>query len=624
MAKKKTEQAVAAPVAETVSNIDYIKLPITDIRASHTNRKRFPEETLRELSESIKKAGVMQPILVRPVTPTEAEPEPFEIVAGERRWRASKLAGLTDIPASVRSLNDQEAAELQILENLHRENPHELEEALGYQNLMMQHGYSADDLVAKLGKSRSYIYARLKLCALTLDLHDDFYSGKLCASTALDIARLPSPGLQKKAAELIFNAQTGEYIAARAAKNTIQNRLFKDLAKAKFPVTIKIAKLDSKGHYPACTKCPHKAGNQPEIFADTNPDFCTDADCFDLKTAAHRANQLAAFKKSGTPIYSADEEAIDIPSNLITEDKHLNYNFARIIEGGWRSIKDALPAESLPKPAGILITNGAEHLLYDKSEVQAALEKANLAYPAPPADDDANENIRETEKTKLREQEQERKRQAQLRQAQEDKAEAQFETNLRAYVYLTTREALAKSINVRREAVKAIINALDRCIDLSLEHVSHLYKFDVDRKGAIENHIQQCDDAGLLQVLLDAAFANEIDVAPQCLDEVNTDDDVMMLLNPAAEEAGIDIEAARKKFAGKNDDTAPTPDQAKPVTNWPFPTQAENATPVDTPVEPFKRPLLSLPKHKKQQAPKGPTEGDLQLDQMLIEAEGAV
>ncbi|KAK0349144.1 hypothetical protein LTR94_034331, partial [Friedmanniomyces endolithicus] len=133
------------------------------MRASPDNRKRFNEQALQELAASIKTMGVAQAILIRPVTPTAESPEPFEIVAGERRFRASKIAGKATIPALCRQLSDLDAAKIRILENLQREDPHPMEEAEGYQLLMLQHGFTADQLVDEVKKSRSYIYGRLKL-----------------------------------------------------------------------------------------------------------------------------------------------------------------------------------------------------------------------------------------------------------------------------------------------------------------------------------------------------------------------------------------------------------------------------------------------------------------------------
>ena len=154
---------------------------------SPTNpRKHFAE--LEGLAESIKAQGVMQPILIRPWPDDNPTPEgrdrrpAYEIVAGERRYRASLLAGLDTIPTLVRPLTTRQVLEAQIVENLQRRDVTELEEAEGYQLMMRDHGYSADELADKVGKSRAYIYARLKLTALCAEARQFYRDGKLDAS----------------------------------------------------------------------------------------------------------------------------------------------------------------------------------------------------------------------------------------------------------------------------------------------------------------------------------------------------------------------------------------------------------------------------------------------------------
>jgi ParB/RepB/Spo0J family partition protein len=139
-------------------------VPLAKITPSTTNpRKSFPKDKLDELTDSVKRLGVLQPILLRPLNGGGT----YELVAGERRYRASKAAGLTDIPATVRELTDAEVLEIQVIENLQRSDPHELEEAEGYERCSSAHPsgekYTVDEIAAKVGKSRSYVFGRLKL-----------------------------------------------------------------------------------------------------------------------------------------------------------------------------------------------------------------------------------------------------------------------------------------------------------------------------------------------------------------------------------------------------------------------------------------------------------------------------
>jgi len=162
-------------VDELATDSRFDSLPVLDIRISKTNRKRFNLAALKELAANIKANGLIQPILVRPVEPTEEEPQHYEIVCGERRYRATNIAKLTSINVIIRNLSDTQAAELQLIENLQREDPHPMEEAEGYQALMLHSGYTADMLADKLSKSRSQIYATLKLCNLCKELRDEFF-----------------------------------------------------------------------------------------------------------------------------------------------------------------------------------------------------------------------------------------------------------------------------------------------------------------------------------------------------------------------------------------------------------------------------------------------------------------
>ena len=165
-------------------------------------RTHYDAAALKDLAENIKAVQVIEPIIVRPKRGGE-HTETFEIVAGERRWRASREAGLDTIPAIVRALDDSQVLEIQLVENLHREGLHELEEAEGYEILMQQHHYDIEQLSAKIGRSRAYVYARLKLLALDKKSREAFYGGKLTAATALLLARIPVPALQQDALKAI-------------------------------------------------------------------------------------------------------------------------------------------------------------------------------------------------------------------------------------------------------------------------------------------------------------------------------------------------------------------------------------------------------------------------------------
>jgi ParB family chromosome partitioning protein len=139
-------------------------LPIEALRPGRAQpRRRMAEQDLSDLARSIAEQGVLQPILVRP---HPDDPDAYEIVAGERRWRAAQLAQIHEVPVSIRSLTDREALEVALVENLQRQDLSPLEEADGYRRLVEEHGYTQDDVAQHVGKSRSHVANTLRLLAL--------------------------------------------------------------------------------------------------------------------------------------------------------------------------------------------------------------------------------------------------------------------------------------------------------------------------------------------------------------------------------------------------------------------------------------------------------------------------
>ncbi|UOD30724.1 ParB/RepB/Spo0J family partition protein [Massilia violaceinigra] len=381
--KKNITKPAALPATATNDGIFGVH-NVAEIRPSPDNRKRFNQLALQELAASIKSIGVAQPILIRPITPTADSPERYEIVAGERRWRASIIAGIKVIPAMVREMSDRDAAMIRILENLQREDPHPLEEAMGYEQLMLQFGYNADQVAEEIKKSRSYVYGRLKLCALTNEVRELFLDNKISASTALLIARIPVPTLQEKALDEIINPKNaypaGEPLSYRRAVEHIQNRYMLDLATAVFPVGD--GKLLAAAG--ACTKCPKRTGNQPEIFSDIkSADVCTDPDCFGEKKAAHFAKVVVTANKKGVPVLEGADAKKALPntwqrdSELVRGDQTI-WTFDRNAPSTKNSgtVNDFLDERTLPPVANYFKNDdGTVTAFYDRQAVQQALEK---------------------------------------------------------------------------------------------------------------------------------------------------------------------------------------------------------------------------------------------------------
>lgn len=294
--------------------------PVHSIAPSLTNpRKTFDQAKLQELADSIKASGVHQPVLLRPLpahrledTHREARankrPAPeFELIAGERRWRASQLAGLAEIPAMVRPMTDTEALEAQVIENLQREDVTELEEAEGYEVLMRTGNLTADQVGAKIGKSRSYVYARLKVLDLCHKAREALRDGKIDFSKGLLIARIPDETLQIKA----LNFCTGKdgYYGSdapgyRQCAEHVQRNYMLALKDARFTITD--ASLVPKAG--SCKECSKRTGANPELFTDVkSADVCTDPKCFHDKEAAHDKTVVAKAAAAGHTVIAGKE-----------------------------------------------------------------------------------------------------------------------------------------------------------------------------------------------------------------------------------------------------------------------------------------------------------------------------
>lgn len=157
------------------------------VRNPRNPRKTFDEAELQDLSSSIRQHGIVQPVVVRTVGST------FEIIAGERRWRAAQLAGLVEIPVIVRDVDDRTALELAIVENVQRSDLNPLEEALGYEQLIAEHGYTQNDLGEIIGKSRSHVANSLRLLKLPDPVRDMLAAGDLSAGHARALVSTSDP-----------------------------------------------------------------------------------------------------------------------------------------------------------------------------------------------------------------------------------------------------------------------------------------------------------------------------------------------------------------------------------------------------------------------------------------------
>ncbi|HET9341705.1 MAG TPA: ParB/RepB/Spo0J family partition protein [Candidatus Eremiobacteraceae bacterium] len=196
-----TPQAKTAPDERRVAMLDVESI----VANPHQPRRAFDETELDALSQSIRSNGVLSPILVR-----ASGAERYEIIAGERRWRAGKLAGLRQIPALVREADDPQALELALLENLQREDLNPIEEASGYRQLLDDYGFTQDALCTRLGKARPTLTNALRLLSLPDAVQAMVRDGRLSAGHARALAALPAAR-----AEAIARTAIGQGLSVR-------------------------------------------------------------------------------------------------------------------------------------------------------------------------------------------------------------------------------------------------------------------------------------------------------------------------------------------------------------------------------------------------------------------------
>ena len=206
----------AAPSFESDTRIE--TLPLREIEPDPGQpRKTFDDETLAELSASIAEHGLLQPIAVRP-KPSGG----YLIVAGERRWRASRMAGLTEVPVIVKDVTDEQAMELALVENLQREDLDPVEEAAGIRELMARCDLTQEQAARKLGKSRSALANSLRLLSLPETVLELLKSGFITIGHAKVVLGLPTPELQEEAAQMIadnqLNVRQAEALCKKLAK----------------------------------------------------------------------------------------------------------------------------------------------------------------------------------------------------------------------------------------------------------------------------------------------------------------------------------------------------------------------------------------------------------------------
>jgi len=197
-------QALLGGYQDDKNSQDVLTLPLDAIRANPEQPRRiFSDASLADLAASIKQQGILQPVLVRPVP--DRDGSSHEIVAGERRWRAARLAGLTEIPVLVRDVDDEQSLALALVENLQREDLNPMEEAAGLHLLLTRFGMSQDELAKKVGKSRPAVANALRLLNLSEAMQADLASGNMTPGHARALLALVDETLREALWQRITN-----------------------------------------------------------------------------------------------------------------------------------------------------------------------------------------------------------------------------------------------------------------------------------------------------------------------------------------------------------------------------------------------------------------------------------
>lgn len=286
MTKKSTTEP---SVAEMTAPEDFLaQVELSQIRLSDTNEmfrdpRELQEDALKELMQSIREMGVLQPILLRPHGNGS-----FILVAGERRFRACKALGMETIPAYVKHMTEEVAFELQLTENLQRQDVHPMKEARAYQELIRKHDWTTEELALRFGKSETYVLQRLRLTSLLPEIAKDFTIGDLNLAQALVIARLEKPDQEQLLEECKnsngrLNNKRNYYESAQELENYILENITRELKAV--PWDLDDAKLVPKAG--ACSACAKRSGAQGKLFSDIKEkDRCFDSACFKSKLAA--------------------------------------------------------------------------------------------------------------------------------------------------------------------------------------------------------------------------------------------------------------------------------------------------------------------------------------------------
>lgn len=289
----------------------YEKIPVDALKPDPNNaRKGMSKEGLRQLSDDMIRRGVLQAPIVRPLKVAgRVLPGKYQIICGHRRVEAFGLTGGKEIECKVVDVDDVGAKEIQLVENLQREDLSAIEVARGYRDLQQNHGLTVDQIAAQVGKKRATVYSAIKLVDLVPAAAKALEAGELDPAKAELIAAMP----QSYQAEVTQKALGTFGEAWQQTKRHLTYRELKELIRDDYMLKLKGAPFDIEDAElvpaaGACTGCPKRTGAQGEMFGDEKvPDLCQDKSCYQSKIAAKKRQVVAAAKEDEKEVLSAAE-----------------------------------------------------------------------------------------------------------------------------------------------------------------------------------------------------------------------------------------------------------------------------------------------------------------------------
>jgi ParB family transcriptional regulator, chromosome partitioning protein len=283
--------------SQVLNATEYRNVPLSLLNVSKTNpRRTFDDVALKELAESIRAQGILSPLLVRPLNENG-----FEIVFGERRYRAAQLAEQEAVPVRIKQMSDAEALEAQLVENLIRAEIHPMEEAQGFRALLNieEPKYSIEQIAAKVGKSPAFVASRLKLTDLFPAAVEAFYAGEIGVGHALLMAKLPADQQEQALSACFKEVYNG---ASKSARILLPVRNLQFWIDSNILLVLKDAPFNKRDAQliptvGSCADCAKRTGHNKLLFGDDlgrQGDRCTDPTCYQAKVQAHVAQTIVA------------------------------------------------------------------------------------------------------------------------------------------------------------------------------------------------------------------------------------------------------------------------------------------------------------------------------------------